>query len=227
MIRLFAFLVEKISLLCQVRVLFSKGVHEHTQGPARERPIAPPPLLRRGDLLEVPRTFFTHFGVYLGDGRVAHLIPDILPVLTDDQRRLAAAVGNARLIAGCLCRRAAVRVDSLEDFAYGSRVLPMERADGGEDAAEEAARRAEASLGGFPYSLLWNNCEHFVTRCRDGRGVSRQTDRFCERIKRLIRDQRSVLATATLGMVSMLYCGAAASTTLPTILIPFTLWMAG
>ena len=25
--------------------------------------------LRRGDLLEVPRTLFTHFGIYLGGGR--------------------------------------------------------------------------------------------------------------------------------------------------------------
>ncbi|XP_057699958.1 lecithin retinol acyltransferase-like [Corythoichthys intestinalis] len=220
MINLFAFLVEKLSLLCKVRVLFLGSAH------ARERPAAPPPppLLRRGDLLEVPRTLFTHFGVYLGDGRVAHLIPDILPALTADRRRLASAVSNARLIAGCLCRRASVRVDTLEDFAYGSRIL-VDR--GGEEAGEVAARRAELSLGGFPYSLLWNNCEHFVTRCRYGRGVSRQTERFCENVKRLIRDQRSVLVTAIIGIFSVLFCGPVASTTLPTILIPFTLWMAG
>ncbi|XP_061626488.1 lecithin retinol acyltransferase a [Phyllopteryx taeniolatus] len=236
MINSFAFLVEKLSLLCNLKVVFFGSAH------ARELPSQPrgsgggsppPPPLRRGDLLEVPRTLFTHFGVYLGDNRVAHLIPDILPALTDDRRRLATAVTNGRLIAGCLCRRATVRVDALEDFAYGSRIL-VNRADGAAGPkrakalpAEEAARRAEALLGSFPYSLLWNNCEHFVTHCRYGRAASRQTEEFCECIKWVIRDRRSILVTGILGIISMLFCGMAASTTLPTILIPFTLWMAG
>ncbi|XP_061686941.1 lecithin retinol acyltransferase-like isoform X2 [Syngnathoides biaculeatus] len=246
MINLFAFLVEKLALLCKLKVLVFGSARAHelpTQPrgssggsspppPLPSPPPPPPPLLHRGDLLEVPRTLFTHFGVYLGDGRVAHLIPDILPALTDDRRRLATVVTNGRLIAGCLCRRATVRVDTLEDFAYGSRIL-VNRADGGGAKsaaalpAEEVARRAEALLGTFPYSLLWNNCEHFVTHCRYGRAVSRQTEKFCECLKWVIRDRRSILVTGILGIISMLFCGTAASTTLPTILIPFTLWMAG
>ncbi|XP_077426074.1 lecithin retinol acyltransferase-like [Vanacampus margaritifer] len=236
MINLFAFLVEKVSLLCKLKVLVfgSAHAHERPTPPRGASSPPPPPSLHRGDLLEVPRTLFTHFGVYLGDDRVAHLIPDILPALTDDRRRLASAVTNGRLIAGCLCRRAAVRVDSLEDFAYGSRIL-VNRANAGAGSAkrakalpaEEVARRAEALLGSFPYSLLWNNCEHFVTYCRYGRAASRQTERFCECIKWLIRDRRSILVTGILGIISMLFCGMATSTTLPTILIPFTLWMAG
>lgn len=48
-----------------------------------------PSLYKRGDLLEVPRTLFTHFGIYLGNNRVAHIIPDILPVFTKNKGAIA------------------------------------------------------------------------------------------------------------------------------------------
>ncbi|KAK1792111.1 hypothetical protein P4O66_001889 [Electrophorus voltai] len=92
---------------------------------------------------------------------------------------------------------------------------------------EEVAKRAEKLIGAIPYSLLWNNCEHFVTYCRYGTPVSQQTEKFCNFLKMAIRDQRSVLLTSLLGVMSILYFGVAPTTTLPTILIPFTLWMAG
>ncbi|XP_061769092.1 lecithin retinol acyltransferase a [Nerophis ophidion] len=225
MINLFAFLVEKLSLLCNLKVFFEA---KSVQGP--DRPTQRGPPLRRGDLLEVPRTLFTHFGIYLGDNKVAHLIPDILPMLTQDRRLLRSVVTNKRLIVGCVYKCASVRVDTLEDFAYGSRIL-VNRMDGGAAAkalpGEEVARRAEALVGSVPYSLLWNNCEHFVTHCRYARAASRQTEQFCEYLKSLIRDQRSILVTGMLGIVSIVFFGMAPSTTLPTILIPFTLWMAG
>lgn len=49
---------------------------------------------------------------------------------------------------------------------------------------------------------------------------------FCEWLKSLIRDQRNILLTALLGLLSMLCLGISPSTALPTLLIPFTLWMA-
>ncbi|KAM9834461.1 lecithin retinol acyltransferase-like [Syngnathus typhle] len=195
----------------------------------------PPPLergraYRRGDLLEVPRTLFTHFGIYLGDGRVAHLIPDILPAVTSDARHLRHKVTNTRLLLGVLAKRASVRVDSLEDFAYGASVRlnthAMERAGPVPPDAEDAARRAESLLGSVPYSLLWNNCEHFVTWCRYGAARSLQTEQFCQWLKSQIRDQRNVYAAGLLGLLSLACWGVSSGTTLPVILIPFTLWMA-
>ncbi|NXP24425.1 LRAT acyltransferase, partial [Scytalopus superciliaris] len=218
-------LLEKLMLLVHVRPLLA--------GSGGESP-APgyydTSCFKRGDLLEVPRTLFIHFGIYLGENRVAHLMPDILPALTGDRRQIQQVVTNKRLILGVIARTASVRVDTVEDFAYGGRILvnPMDRLCGDQVlGSEEAARRAEKLVGATAYSLLWNNCEHFVTQCRYGAPVSLQTDKFCETLKMIIRDQRSVLASVLVGLASIVCLGLAPSTTLPTIFIPFFLWMAG
>lgn len=188
------------------------------------------PALRRGDLLEVQRTLFIHYGIYLGENRVAHLMPDIMPLLTSNKQHIKPVVTNKRLILGCMYRLASIRVDSVEDFAYGAPILTndMDKKMKCQVLAnEEVARRAEKLVGDIPYSLLWNNCEHFVTYCRYGTPVSEQTDKFCNCLKSIIRDQRSVALTIGMGVMYILCFGLAPSTTLPTILIPFILWMAG
>lgn len=144
-------------------------------------------LYKRGDLLEVPRTLFTHFGIYLGDDRVAHLIPDILPVVTKNKSSIAKMVTNNRLLLGVIAKVASVRVDRVADFAYGSEILinHMDRVckqpalDG-----DEVARRAEKLLGSVTYSLLWYNCEHYVMYCRYGVAVSYQTYQVELRLRR-------------------------------------------
>lgn len=49
---------------------------------------------------------------------------------------------------------------------------------------------------------------------------------FCEILKKIIRDQRSVLISAALGLALTLSMGIGPSTTLPCFLFTFTLWMA-
>ncbi|NWV02469.1 LRAT acyltransferase, partial [Ptilonorhynchus violaceus] len=220
-------LLEKLMLLVHIRPL-----------PAGSGGETPPPApgyydtscFKRGDLLEVPRTLFIHFGIYLGENRVAHMMPDILPAITGDRRQIQQVVTNKRLILGVIARTASVRVDTVEDFAYGGSILVNHMDRLFEDqvlGSEEGARRAEKLVGTTAYSLLWNNCEHFVTYCRYGAPVSFQTDKFCETVKMIIRDQRSVLASVLVGLASIVCLGLAPSTTLPTIFIPFFLWMAG
>ncbi|NXW36681.1 LRAT acyltransferase, partial [Phaetusa simplex] len=221
-------LLEKLLLLVHVRPL-----------PAGSETETPPPAapgyydtscFKRGDLLEVPRTLFIHFGIYLGENRVAHLMPDILPAFTGDRRQIQQVVTNKRLILGVIAKTASIRVDTVEDFAYGGSILVNHMDRLFEDqvlGSEEAARRAEKLVGATAYSLLWNNCEHFVTYCRYGAPVSFQTDKFCETVKMIIRDQRSVLASVLVGLASIVCLGLAPSTTLPTVFIPFFLWMAG
>ncbi len=180
------FILEKLFLLANIKLssLLPPPVAELPRRCDRDesppQPAAAPQKFQRGDLLEVPRTLFIHFGIYLGDNRVAHLIPDILPVLTADSRQIQEMVTNTRLVLGVISKRASIRVDSVEDFAYGARILlnAMDRTVRRSPlTGEEVARRAERLVGSVSYSLLWNNCEHFVTYCRYGTAQSLQTDK--------------------------------------------------
>lgn len=183
-----SFLLEKLFLLAHLKLSILQPPPFSSRSDRDESPPTPAGAafsFQRGDLLEVPRTLFTHFGICLGDNRVAHLIPDALPLVTADSRRTQLMVTNTRLLLGVLSKRATIRVDSVEDFAYGARVLPN-----GMDmrwsplAEEEVARRAERLVGSVSYSLLWNNCEHFVTYCRYGSARSLQTDKVRVRRRR-------------------------------------------
>ncbi|XP_026159660.1 lecithin retinol acyltransferase [Mastacembelus armatus] len=187
-------------------------------------------LYKRGDLLEVPRTLFTHFGIYLGDNRVAHLIPDILPLISKNKSAIAKMVTNNRLLVGVIAKVASVRVDSVADFAYGSEILVnhMDKVcfqpplDG-----DEVARRAEKLLGPVTYSLLWYNCEHYVMYCRYGMAISYQTYQFCTTVRKMFFSRMSAYLTALCGVGTMLYLGCVTPLTLLlNLLISFTIWMA-
>ncbi|CAJ1048278.1 lecithin retinol acyltransferase b%2C tandem duplicate 2 [Xyrichtys novacula] len=186
--------------------------------------------LRRGDLLEVPRTMFTHFGIYLGGGRVAHFIPDILPIFSSDRSWIDQMVTNTRLILGVLAKCGSIRVDSLEDFAFGAEILintkdqvcslpPLQ--------GEEVARRAEKLQGQVDYSLLWYNCEHYVMYCRYGTLMSFQCFQFCKTSRKLLLSRRVAKVTAMLQVCVLLYLGWLSSVyALLTFMVPFLIWMA-
>ncbi|XP_007942161.1 lecithin retinol acyltransferase [Orycteropus afer afer] len=224
-------MLEVVSLLLEKLLLISNLKFFSSSSPGEDKSnFYEIHSFKRGDVLEVPRTHLTHYGIYLGDNRVAHLMPDILLALTDDQGLTQKVVSNKRLILGVIGKVASIRVDTVEDFSYGGDILVNHLDEALQKKAlvnEEVARRAEKLLGVTSYSLLWNNCEHFVTYCRYGIRISPQADKFCENVKIIIRDQRSVLASAVLGLASIVYLGMASYTTLPAIFIPFFLWMAG
>ncbi|XP_056627445.1 lecithin retinol acyltransferase b, tandem duplicate 2 [Triplophysa dalaica] len=187
-------------------------------------------IFKKGDLLEVPRTLFTHFGIYLGNNRVAHLIPDILPVLSSDTKALQTMVTNNRLILGAIAKKASVRVDSVEDFAYGSGIIvnKMDKVcsrppfDG-----EEVARRAEKMIGSVAYSLLWYNCEHYVMYCRYGTNISFQTCQFCKAVRKIVCSKTTSLISLLVCLFIVLFLGSMSIfEILLTIFIPFNIWMA-
>ncbi|XP_038307737.1 lecithin retinol acyltransferase isoform X1 [Canis lupus baileyi] len=176
MLEALSLLLEKLLLLSNLR-LFSAGTAGEDQA---RRGFYDTSSFLRGDVLEVPRTHLTHYGIYLGDNRVAHMMPDILLALTDDTGLTQKVVSNKRLILGVIGRVASIRVDTVEDFAYGADILVNHLDQSLKKKAllnEEVAQRAEKLLGMTSYSLLWNNCEHFVTYCRFGTPVSPQADK--------------------------------------------------
>ncbi|KAF6714752.1 Lecithin retinol acyltransferase [Oryzias melastigma] len=185
---------------------------------------------QRGDLLEVPRTLFTHFGIYLGGGRVAHFIPDIMPVVSSDHFQIKQMVTNTRLILGVLAKCGSVRVDSVEDFAYGAEILvnPMDKmCSRAALPGEEVAQRAEKLQGEVPYSLLWYNCEHYVMYCRYGTAMSFQTFQFCKTLRALLLSRAVAKATAVLGACLLLYLKMVNTwSVLLAVLVPFLIWMA-
>ncbi|XP_030631884.1 lecithin retinol acyltransferase b, tandem duplicate 2 [Chanos chanos] len=187
-------------------------------------------VFKRGDLLEVPRTLFTHFGIYLGNNRVAHFIPDILPIFSSNKATIAQMVSNSRLILGVIAKVASVRIDTVEDFAYGAEILVNhtdEVCSRPPFPGDEVARRAEKLLGPMTYSLLWYNCEHYVMYCRYGTSMSFQTYQFCKTVRKIVCSKTSAFLSALLCLSIMLYFGSLSlHGILPTLLIPFTIWMA-
>ncbi|XP_072831385.1 lecithin retinol acyltransferase isoform X3 [Vicugna pacos] len=175
MLEAVSLVLEKLLLISNFK-LFSSGTPDENKA----RTTYSVNSFLRGDVLEVPRTNFTHYGIYLGDNRVAHMMPDILLALTDDKGLTQKVVSNKRLVLGVIVKVASIRVDTVEDFAYGADILVNHLDKSLKKKAllnEEVAQRAEKLLGTTSYSLLWNNCEHFVTYCRFGTAISPQSDK--------------------------------------------------
>lgn len=72
--------------------------------------------------------------------------------------------------------RAVVVETSLGVFLRGSR-LKIVAASSPHFSETEIIKRARSRLGESRYSLIWNNCEHFVNWCRTGNAASEQVKR--------------------------------------------------
>ncbi len=115
--------------------------------------------LRPGDHIAVPRPErYTHHGIYLGEGRVAHF--------SDAEGMLQKT-------------RASVRETTLEWFLLGGKLHRRRHLNGWPP--EVVVMRARCVLNGEidwrPYHLLHNNCEHFATFCAARRSRSGQVRR--------------------------------------------------
>jgi hypothetical protein len=123
-----------------------------------------PPLASH---LITPRAFYTHHGIYTGNGRVIHY---------------------SGLAYGW--RRGAVEDVSLERFARGRSIRvrdDLHRFDPG-----AVVERARTRLGERSYRILTNNCEHLCAWALRDESRSRQVDRL-RAVPRMIRDAISIL----------------------------------
>ena len=143
-----------------VSVLNMMGIVERYLSERRAKCAAPcdstlglgeePPL---GSHLVTPRAFYTHHGIYAGDGRVIHY-------------------------AGLTCsvRRGPVEETSLQCFADRRDIFV--RGDGCFYSRREVVERARSRLGECQYTILTNNCEHFCAWARRNESRIRQIERL-------------------------------------------------
>jgi hypothetical protein len=109
-----------------------------------------------GDHLFVDMGLYSHHGIDLGDGSVAHWWSG-----SADKLSLFAAKSTA-----------VVQLTPLSEFAGGRVVQVREYAQG--LVGETVRQRALSQLGREGYDLIGDNCEHFATWCRTGFHESEQ-----------------------------------------------------
>jgi hypothetical protein len=114
--------------------------------------------LQPGAHLTTPRTGYEHHGLYVGGGRVLHYGGYSRPG-----------------------RSAPVEEVTLAEFTRG-RGFTVRSAESTQFSGQQAVARARSRLGEDRYSLLTNNCEHFVTWSRTGSARSRQVEIWQDRL---------------------------------------------
>ncbi|XP_070578385.1 phospholipase A and acyltransferase 2-like [Ptychodera flava] len=128
-----------------------------------------------GDLLEFTRGWYSHWGVYVGDGQVVHL--------TGENDGIGDDIGNPQHVFsvwGKQFNKAKVKCENFWNIVYDCKAIINNDKDGSQSAAsvEEIVERAFSSLGEIGYNVLWNNCEHFAKWCRYGKKESSQVNGF-------------------------------------------------
>lgn len=120
--------------------------------------------LEVGDLLEIVRTGYKHYGVYAGDGEIIHL--------TCDRSGCDGLIGIFKRFLS----KSVVKCSKLEDVVGDCDVIVNNFLDGKVKAKlqEEILKFAKECLGKEGYSILFGNCETFANMCRYGEPVSFQ-----------------------------------------------------
>ncbi|KAK3602554.1 hypothetical protein CHS0354_003807 [Potamilus streckersoni] len=127
-----------------------------------------------GDTIEFPRGYYSHWAVYIGDGKVVHLTGD-----ENDGINGNFDSGNLFTICGQRFNKAYVKVEDFWNVVLGSKaninknkdkkMRPLEK--------EEIVQRAMSKLGEIGYNVMWCNCEHFASWCRYGKVKSDQVEK--------------------------------------------------
>ncbi|KAK3564846.1 hypothetical protein QTP86_029890 [Hemibagrus guttatus] len=137
-----------------------------------------------GDLIEIFRGTYEHWGIYVGDGYIIHLAPpsehayagasSIMSVLYDK-----AEVKKEQLCD--VCGNNKYRVNNLLDKKYEPRSVHV------------ILREAHSFLGQeLSYCVFRGNCEHFATEMRYGKAESRQ-------VRKAVEVGAGVTLAATIG----------------------------
>ncbi|OWF49981.1 phospholipid-metabolizing enzyme A-C1-like [Mizuhopecten yessoensis] len=131
--------------------------------------------LKIGDMVEFPRGWYSHWGVYLGEGRIVHLSGG-----DNDGINGNINSGSVFTICGKNFSKAFVTIDDFWDVVLDCKAIK----NNGKDRkcsprqAHEMVQVAMEKVGEIGYNVLWNNCEHFAAFIRYGKKWSEQADTF-------------------------------------------------
>lgn len=125
-----------------------------------------------GDLIEIFRGVYQHWGIYVGDGFIIHLAPPCEQAQAGANSMMSVMHHKAMVKKELLCEVAGnneYRVNNLQDEKYEPRPI------------DEILQEAHALLGmELPYCFIKRNCEHFATELRYGKAESRQVRKAVE-----------------------------------------------
>ncbi|NXQ39068.1 HRSL1 enzyme, partial [Catharus fuscescens] len=111
-----------------------------------------------GDLIEIDRPLYQHWALYIGDGYVVHVTDQGAPFISGS-------------IASVTTKKAKVKKELLTKVVGNDKWRVNNKYDRSRTPfpVKEIIRRAERQIGReVEYDVLWNNCEHFVTKLRYG-----------------------------------------------------------
>ncbi|CAG5130583.1 unnamed protein product [Candidula unifasciata] len=135
--------------------------------------------LEPGDRVEFERTFYSHWGIYIGDGEIIH-------------------------VKGNKGEKAEVKRESFWNAVKDG----LAKKNNSKDAdwrplePEDIVERAKWLIGKWEYDVVSENCEHLVNWCRYDVKVSEQVDNFIENMLKLLVAAGSI-TLVTVGGVAI------------------------
>ncbi|XP_071011857.1 phospholipase A and acyltransferase 4-like [Oncorhynchus clarkii lewisi] len=131
--------------------------------------------MKIGDMIEITRGTYNHWALYIGNGKVIHVVtPDGSGVLT--------AFSSSSPSVSC---KGMIIIDTLKAVADGNPYKINNYLDN-----KYKPRRTDVIMEDvdilkgrtIKYGLLGRNCEHFVTFLRYGKSKSKQADDFLKNL---------------------------------------------
>lgn len=111
-----------------------------------------------GDVIAYRRRFFTHYGLYIGNGMIVHRDKDKM------DGRPQVAISPLHDVPGTISI-------ANNEYEKNNNAMKFKRV-----MTDEAIRRAVSQVGDTEYNLITANCEHFVTENKYGSRISNQVD---------------------------------------------------